>query len=90
MTTVSSGFWGLLDPTLTFAFDSTPQEALNNRTFIVRGGMILGGSSGVNGMQVVRGQREDYDRWGQYFGRNSGWSWNSLLPYFRKVSLILD
>jgi choline dehydrogenase-like flavoprotein len=53
----------------------------------VIGGQMLGGSSGVNGMQVVRGQREDYDRWGSYFGKKSDWSWDGLLPYFKKVPL---
>lgn len=46
---------------------------------------MLGGSSGVNGMQVQRGQKEDYDRWGSYFSDNSEWSWDGLLPYFKKV-----
>jgi choline dehydrogenase-like flavoprotein len=85
VTTVSGGFWGLIDPTLTFNISSTPQPGLNNRSVAVVGGMILGGSSGVNGMQVLRGQREDYDRWGSYFGKKSEWSWEGLLPYFRKV-----
>jgi choline dehydrogenase-like flavoprotein len=85
VTTVSGGFWGLIDPTLTFNISSVPQAGLNNRTIAVIGGQILGGSSGVNGMQVLRGQREDYDRWGSYFGKKSDWSWDGLLPYFKKV-----
>ncbi|KAK4151697.1 GMC oxidoreductase [Chaetomidium leptoderma] len=85
VTTVSGGFRGLIDPTLTFNISSVPQTGLNNRSIAVIGGLILGGSSGVNGMQVLRGQREDYDRWGSYFGKKSEWSWDGLLPYFQKA-----
>jgi choline dehydrogenase len=85
VTTVSGGFWGLIDPTITFNISSVPQTGLNNRSVAVIGGLVLGGSSGVNGMQVLRGQREDYDRWGAYFGKKSEWSWEGLLPYFQKV-----
>ena len=76
----------MIDPTLTFNITSAPQPGLNNRTVAVIAGQILGGSSGVNGMQVVRGQKEDYNRWGSYFGGNSDWSWEGLLPYFKKAS----
>jgi choline dehydrogenase len=64
-----------------------PQVNLNNRTTNVVGGVMLGGSSGVNGLQVHRGQKNDYDRWGAYFqGQNgSEWSWDGLLPYFKKA-----
>ncbi|EAQ88634.1 hypothetical protein CHGG_05253 [Chaetomium globosum CBS 148.51] len=49
---LSGGFWGLIDPTLTFNISSVPQAGLNNRSIAVIGGLILGGSSGVNGMQA--------------------------------------
>lgn len=88
MTLVAGGYWGLIDPTLTFNISSAPQQGLNDRRISVIGGILLGGSSGVNGMQVVRGQKEDYDRWGAYFGKQSDWSWDSLLPYFRKVCVL--
>ncbi|KAL2145429.1 hypothetical protein VTI28DRAFT_7210 [Corynascus sepedonium] len=85
VTAVAGGGQGLVDPTLTFNFNSVPQAGLNNRSIAVYGGMILGGSSSVNGMQVLRGQKEDYDRWGSYFGSKSDWSWDGLLPYFKKA-----
>ncbi|KAK4118317.1 GMC oxidoreductase [Parathielavia appendiculata] len=85
VTTVAGGISAFLDPTLLFNFTSAPQQGLNNRSIAVINGRLLGGSSGVNGMQVLRGQREDYDRWGSYFGKNSEWSWDGLLPYFRKA-----
>jgi choline dehydrogenase-like flavoprotein len=82
---VAFGYLGLIDPSLSYNFPSVPQTNLNGRTVGVIAGMMLGGSSGVNGMQVHRGQREDYDRWGSYFGKKSEWSWDGLLPYFKKV-----
>lgn len=46
---------------------------------------MLGGSSGVNGMQVHRGMKDDYDSWGAFFRCDGGWSWDGLLPYFKKA-----
>ncbi len=47
---------------------------------------MLGGSSAINGLQVHRGQREDYNRWGAYFGsKDKSWSWDGILPYFKKA-----
>jgi len=85
VTTVGLGFFGITDPSLFFNFTSVPQPGLNGRKIDVIAGQILGGSSGVNGLQVHRGQKEDYDRWGSYFGPKSSWSWESVLPYFKKA-----
>jgi choline dehydrogenase-like flavoprotein len=38
-------------------------------------------------MVWARGTAEDYDRWGQLWGTNSSWTWEGLLPYFKKVHL---
>ena len=43
-------------------------------------GRCLGGSSSINGLIYVRGQREDYDAWAA--AGNRGWGWNDVLPYF--------
>lgn len=45
-------------------------------------GKVMGGSSSVNGMGYVRGNKLDYDEWAGM--GNPGWSWNEVLPYFKK------
>ncbi|KAL7643762.1 UNVERIFIED_CONTAM: hypothetical protein RMT77_005768 [Armadillidium vulgare] len=45
-------------------------------------GRILGGSSSVNGMLYVRGNKRDYDEWAD--AGNYGWSFEEVLPYFKK------
>ena len=46
-------------------------------------GRILGGSSNINMMGLIRGNRRDFDNWVKTFGAN-GWSYEEVLPYFRK------
>lgn len=43
-------------------------------------GKVLGGSSAINGLLYIRGQRQDYDDWAA--AGNTGWGWNAVLPYF--------
>jgi choline dehydrogenase len=88
--TVTGGNAAFSNQSHLFSFASVPQVNLGNRTTNVIGGVMLGGSSGVNGFQVHRGQKEDYDGWGSRFGNSSGWSWDGLLPYFKKVGEYLS
>lgn len=65
-----------------WAFKTVPQKGLNGRRGYQPRGRALGGSSAINAMLYVRGQREDYDGWAS--AGCDGWDWNSVLPYFRK------
>ncbi|MEW6642399.1 MAG: GMC family oxidoreductase N-terminal domain-containing protein [Pseudomonadota bacterium] len=63
-----------------WSFKTTPQVHMNGRTIGCPRGKTLGGSSSINAMLYVRGNRLDYDAWA-YEGY-SGWSYNDLLPIF--------
>ena len=66
-----------------WAFHTTPQKGLNNRRGYQPRGKALGGSSAINAMIYIRGQKEDYDSWANE--GNNGWSWNEVLPFFKKA-----
>jgi choline dehydrogenase-like flavoprotein len=62
-----------------WAYESEPEPALNGRRIFTPRGKVLGGSSSINGLVYIRGQREDFDGWGI-----PGWGYEDLLPYFKK------
>jgi choline dehydrogenase len=63
-----------------WAYESEPEPALNGRRIFTPRGKVLGGSSSINGLVYIRGQREDFDGWGI-----KGWGFDDLLPYFEKA-----
>lgn len=63
-------------------YPTEAEEELNGRSAIIPRGKVVGGSSAVNGLLYVRGQREDFDHWREL--GNRGWSFHEVLPYFRK------
>jgi choline dehydrogenase len=64
---------------INWAYESEPEPALNGRRVFTPRGKVLGGSSSINGLVYIRGQREDFDGWGV-----PGWTFDQLLPYFKK------
>ncbi|MEO8081059.1 MAG: GMC family oxidoreductase N-terminal domain-containing protein, partial [Caldimonas sp.] len=64
-------------------FATVPQPGLNGRRGYQPRGKVLGGSSSVNAMIYIRGQRDDYDGWAA--AGNPGWGWADVLPYFLKA-----
>ena len=71
------------NPAVNWMFDSEPEEELENRTMYQPRGKVLGGTSSINGMIYMRGTPSDYDEWRQR--GCEGWSWDDVLPYFRKA-----
>jgi choline dehydrogenase len=63
-----------------WGYESEPEPALNGRRIFTPRGKVLGGSSSINGLVYIRGQREDFDGWGM-----RGWDFASLEPYFQKA-----
>ena len=63
-------------------FETEPEPGMQGRNIKVPRGRVLGGSSSINGLLYLRGQREDYDDW-RALG-NSGWGYDDVLPYFKK------
>ncbi len=65
-----------------WGYDTAPQSELNNRELFWPRGKTLGGSSSINAMCYIRGDKKDYDSWAAQGA--DGWDWNSVLPYFKK------
>ena len=63
-------------------YQTEPEPEMNNRRIFQPRGKVLGGSSSINGLVYLRGQREDYDLWRQL--GNPGWSFDDVMPYFKK------
>lgn len=70
------------NPRTDWQFVTEPDKGLNGRSLNYPRGRVLGGCSSINGMIYIRGQSSDYDQWRQM--GNAGWSWDDVLPYFKK------
>ncbi|CAA0081393.1 Alcohol dehydrogenase [acceptor] [BD1-7 clade bacterium] len=68
---------------LNWFLDSEPQEHLNNRRMMQHRGKMLGGSSNINGMVAIRGNKADYDQWASL--GNDGWDYQSVLTNFKNI-----
>ena len=73
----------LLEQTHDWEYFCEPEEAVDNRRIECARGKVVGGSSSVNAMAYVRGNRGDYERWAASGLRN--WSYDRVLPYFKKL-----
>ncbi|KAK6527498.1 hypothetical protein TWF694_004481 [Orbilia ellipsospora] len=65
-----------------WAFSTTPQSELEDRELYWARGKALGGSSAINFYVWMRGNKQDYDAWSNL--GNTGWDFNSMVPYFKK------
>ena len=71
-----------LDDRVNWKYYTEPEPGLNGRKIFQPRGRVLGGSSSINGLVYIRGQREDFDAWRD--AGNIGWGYDDVLPYFRK------
>lgn len=69
----------LIRTALDWDYDSHVEPFCDGRRIFLPRGKVLGGSSSINGMVYIRGHRSHYDEWGQ-----PGWSFDELLPYFKR------
>jgi len=73
----------MFHPVYNWCFKTEPDAGMNGREVYWPRGRTLGGSSAINGLIYIRGQREDYDHWAAL--GNPGWGYEDVLPYFRKL-----
>ena len=71
------------NPRTDWCYKIEPDPGLNGRSIGYARGRVLGGCSSINAMIYMRGQRSDYDHWAAQ--GNRGWSWDEVLPYFRRT-----
>lgn len=66
-----------------WCFRTEPDPGMHDRRIYWPRGKVLGGSSSINGLIAIRGQREDYDRWAEL--GNDGWSFADVERYFVRL-----
>jgi len=76
------GYYRNMISPLSWGYKTEPEEGVAGRSILWPRGKVLGGSSAINGLVYIRGQKEDYDHWRQL--GNMGWSFEEVLPYFCK------
>ena len=80
---IPAGFIKMIfNPNYTWQFKTEPTGETHDRQINVMQGRVVGGSGAINGMIYNRGQADDFNNWAQR--GNSGWDYESVLPYFKK------
>ncbi|KAJ0416723.1 putative glucose dehydrogenase [Aspergillus carlsbadensis] len=84
-----AGLFSLLDSRLDWSYQTTPQKNTAGRVHPIHAGKALGGGSVTNFQGWSRGDARDYDQWAKMVD-DTRWSYNGLLPYFRKSETFFD
>ena len=71
------------NPRTDWCFKTEAEPGLNGRSILYARGKVLGGCSSINAMIYMRGQKSDYDHWAAL--GNRGWSWDDVLPVFKRT-----
>ncbi len=66
-----------------WGFTTVPQSHLNDRRIPYTRGKVVGGSSSVNGMLYLRGNKANYDGWAG--SGCEGWSFDDVLPFYKRL-----
>ncbi|HEX3734732.1 MAG TPA: GMC family oxidoreductase N-terminal domain-containing protein [Solirubrobacterales bacterium] len=77
---VPLGYLQLARTDVDWDYCTAPEAGCDNRRLSLPRGKVLGGSSSINAMIYIRGNRADYDGWGV-----AGWGWDDLFPYFLRA-----
>ena len=77
---VPLGYLSLARTEVDWDYSSAPEPSCGGRRISLPRGKVLGGSSSINAMIYIRGNRRDYDEWAQ-----PGWGWDDLFPYFLRA-----
>ncbi|MFL0355367.1 GMC family oxidoreductase [Erythrobacter sp. GH1-10] len=77
------GFMPFIRNSSNYKYDTVPQKGLNGRIGYQPRGKGLGGSSAINAMVYIRGNKWDYDNWAAQ--GCTGWAYDDVLPYFKKA-----
>lgn len=81
LVSIPAGFGKLMGTKVNWIYDTAPQKQLGNRSMFLPQGKVLGGSTSINAMLYIRGNRGDYDAWRD--AGNEGWGYDDVLPYFK-------
>jgi len=79
---IPAGFAKLMGTKVNWLFTTEPQQHMSDRRMFLPQGKVLGGSTSINAMLYIRGNRHDYDEWRDL--GNKGWGFDDVLPYFKK------
>jgi len=80
---VPIGYYRTITSKLSWGYHTDEDARTGGRQHLWPRGKVLGGSSSINGLLYLRGQKEDYDHWRQL--GNDGWGYDDVLPFFRKA-----
>jgi choline dehydrogenase len=76
-------FNSIYDHRVSYLYKSEPDTGIAERQMDCPRGRVLGGSSSINGLIFIRGQREDFDDWANMGAK--GWGYEDILPHFRSI-----
>ena len=81
---VPAGIFGLYgNKKYDYSYKGVVQKQLNNRTITINRGKCLGGSTAINGMVYIRGNKQDYNHWADL--GCEGWCYDDVLPIFKTL-----